>query len=217
MYAKTDLNFLKEFHQILYNQFSLFKIFFINASPNPISNDRVLELLLKNNGCGISDDCHYNVVSLRSVSDYYIYFIYGAAANQANDYFDYIEIMGTKNLVIFMDYFSDLIRKKEVNKDDAIDAELDRLMGRSVYFDAIKKLTDIFTSTITVVPAIGALTSTSAANAYRFAGVFIAADIIGLFGELTENDISYISFEDLKEMMNSIPMNLLLLGAKYRD
>jgi hypothetical protein len=130
-----------------------------------------------------------------------------AKANEVNNYYDYIEFFGTKYLIIFMDYFENFFKPEQPE-----------IIGRSVYFDAIKKIVDVFISTTTsAAELMGSLSTTAASNMYRFAGVFIASLIIDELVGLNEDDVSIIAYNDLKYMITNISPQLLLLGVKYLE
>ena len=202
-----------ELYEVLKNKF----VYDLNESVTNINNDRALKLILQNNGCLFSDNCVYTHKFLDYTSNYGICFIYGAMGNHVNEYFDYIEFYGMKYIVIFMDYFKDFGVKKEPT-DDEVNNTLNELMGNSVYFDAIKKIVDVFIYT-TVNPSLmnSFLSTTSAASNYRYMGIFIAAKIIDEKCGLTENDISIMDYTELKETIDTMSMDLLMIGVRQYD
>lgn len=187
-----------------------------NSSIRSLNNeDAILKLILENNGCAFSDGARYRFKELAYTPNYTLYFIYGAKGNSVNEFYDYIEIYGMKNLIIFMDYFEDL--NKSYNPSNDIDKNLQELMGNSIYFDAIKKIVDVYISTTTnAAELMGSESTTAASNMYRFAGLLIAAKIIDDTIGLTENDVSTIRYEDLRKMLNR-PFEIVLLGIRVND
>lgn len=189
-----------------------------NSQHKNINSDPLLKLILENNGCAFCDNSSFIRWAIDDEGDgatYFVYFIYAAKANGANDFFDYIEFYGSKNLIIFTDYFKDMIK-------DRADPEKDPLefaMGKSVYFDAIKKIVELFLCTSTPMAEINSplLAATSAANNYRFAGTIIAALVINSICGLTEEDVSEMEYGQLMNMITSIKPQFLLNGIRYQN
>ena len=172
-----------------------------------LNDEAVMKLILENNGCAFTDKSIVQLSTLKSTPNYILGFICDAKANEVNNYYDYIEFFGTKYLIIFMDYFENFFK-----------SEQPKIIGRSVYFDAIKKIVDVFISTTTsAAELMGSLSTTAASNMYRFAGVFIASLIIDELVGLNEDDVSMIAYDDLKDMITNISPQLLLLGVKYLE
>ena len=175
--------------------------------------DSVFKLILQNNGCQLSDDPVYHEFTLKPDElNYKIIFMYGAIGNKVNECFDYIEFFGAKTLVIFMDKFLDI--------DSKLETEDEIFMGKSIYINMIRIIADIFIATTTNFAELNSsiLSTTAAGNAYRFAGIFIAAKLVEPFcynGEISENDISIIDPKELNNMLHNIPFELLLSGVKY--
>ena len=202
--GEKDENSLYEFYNAL-------KIFF-NEEPSygfkPIVSDQLLKLILMNNGCSFKPEAEYYTKQI--ITDYYVIIIKYAMGNSINEFFDYIEAYGAKNLVIFMDYFDNYI---DNNFNDPLN-----ILGKSVYFDAFKKLTDVFIETTTSTAEImGSLTNTCAAANYRYAGLFIAASLINDKYGLQEEDQSLIPYNEIMNILNNIDIKLLLLGIKHLE
>lgn len=205
MNAKFDEEPLVDLYKTLREHFR--NNIYHDAELNYNSIDSIIRLILSNNGCGFVND-YVPACEVRIIDDYYIYFIKDAKANDANEFYDYIEFMGSKYLVIFLDYFDNIKTKEYINElsmitEKTIEDTMNELMGNSVYFDAIRKIVDIFISTITT-PAIrtNILAASAAANKYRWAGVIIAADIINEFNPITENDISGLPFDKVLDLIS---------------
>ena len=212
MLAACDENPLLEVYEVLRNAINKDS----KITKYDISNEPILKVILENNGCGFRENCKYSQVFLKNTKDYGIYFLYDAAANKANDFYDYIEFFGMKYLIVFMDYFNDLFSDKK--SEDEIENNLNEWIGNSVYVDAIKKIVDVYISTSTsAAELMGSLSSTAASSSYRFAGIFIAAKIIDELVGLTENDVDTINYKDLRRMLDEIPFQLLLLGIKFKE
>ena len=211
MVGFTNNNPLLELYNVLRSHIG----FQENSTIRKTNDDMIFKLILENNGCGFTDDSIYRFKMLQYTNNYGIYFVYGAKANDVNEFYDYIEFYGMRYLVVFMDYFKDF--GKEYKTIDEIDANLQELMGNSIYFDAIKKIVDVYISTTTsAAELMGSESTTAASNMYRFAGIFIAAKIIDDTVGLTENDVTTIRYQDLREMINK-PIELLLLGIKFNE
>ena len=211
MVASTETMPLFELYEVILAEFKWFKnnkdeVWFPYVGKD-LNDEAVMKLILENNGCAFTDKSTIRIFSMGSVPNYILGFMWDAKANEVNNYYDYIEFFGTKYLIIFMDYFENFFK-----------SEQPKIIGRSVYFDAIKKIVDVFISTTTsAAELMGSLSTTAASNMYRFAGVFIASLIIDELVGLNEDDVSMIAYNDLKDMITNISPQLLLLGVKYLE
>ena len=211
MVASTEKMPLFELYEVILEEFKWFKnnkdeVWFPYIGKD-INDEAVMKLILENNGCAFTDKSFIHLATLKSVPNYVLGFMWDAQGNAVNNYYDYIEFFGTKYLIIFMDYFENFFKPEQPE-----------IIGRSVYFDAIKKIVDVFISTTTsAAELMGSLSTTAASNMYRFAGVFIASLIIDELVGLNEDDASMIAYNDLKDMITNISPQLLLLGVKYLE
>ena len=211
MVASTEKMPLFELYEAILEEFKWFKnnkdeVWFPYVGKD-LNDEAVMKLILENNGCAFKDKSIVHLSTLKSTPNYRVGFMLDAKANEVNNYYDYIEFFGTKYLIIFMDYFENFFK-----------SEQPKIIGRSVYFDAIKKIVDVFISTTTsAAELMGSLSTTAASNMYRFAGVFIASLIIDELVGLNEDDVSMIAYDDLKDMITNISPQLLLLGVKYLE
>ena len=211
MVASTEKMPLFELYEVILEEFKWFKNNKNEAwfpyTGKDINDEAVMKLMLENNGCAFTDKSIIHLSTLESTPNYVLGFMWDAKANLVNNYYDYIEFFGTKYLIIFMDYFENFFKPEQP-----------KIIGRSVYFDAIKKIVDVFISTTTsAAELMGSLSTTAASNMYRFAGVFIASLIIDELVGLNEDDVSMIAYDDLKGMITNISPQLLLLGVKYLE
>lgn len=211
MVASTEKMPLFELYEVILEEFKWFKnnkdeVWFPYVGKD-LNDEAVMKLILGNNGCVFTDKSIIQLSTLKSTPNYVLGFMWDAQGNAVNNYYDYIEFFGTKYLIIFMDYFENFFK-----------SEQPKIIGRSVYFDAIKKIVDVFISTTTsAAELMGSLSTTAASNMYRFAGVFIASLIIDELVGLNEDDVSMIAYNDLKDMITNISPQLLLLGVKYLE
>lgn len=212
MVTSTETMPLFELYEVILSEFKWFKnnkdeAWFPYIGRTMNTDESVMKLILENNGCAFTDKSIIHLSTLKSTPNYVLGFMWDARANEVNNYYDYIEFFGTKYLIIFMDYFENFFK-----------SEQPKILGRSVYFDAIKKIVDVFISTTTsAAELMGSLSTTAASNMYRFAGVFIASLIIDELVGLNEDDVSMIAYNDLKDMITNISPQLLLLGVKYLE
>lgn len=212
MVTSTETMPLFELYEVILSEFKWFKnnkdeAWFPYIGRTMNTDESVMKLILENNGCAFTDKSIIHLSTLKSTPNYVLGFMWDARANEVNNYYDYIEFFGTKYLIIFMDYFENFFK-----------SEQPKILGRSVYFDAIKKIVDVFISTTTsAAELMGSLSTTAASNMYRFAGVFIASLIIDEFVGLNEDDVSMIAYDELKYMITNISPQLLLLGVKYLE
>ena len=103
MVGFTNNNPLLELYNVLRSHIG----FQENSTIRKTSDDMIFKLILENNGCGFTDDSIYRFKMLQYTNNYGIYFVYGAKANDVNEFYDYIEFYGMRYLVVFMDYFKD--------------------------------------------------------------------------------------------------------------
>ena len=202
-----DTNPLYELYEILNNEFQYCKRNCkIQGFPfnNLVQPESLITLMLKNNGCPFDKIFGWRVKELKSYPNYRVVFFYGAMGNAKNEFYDYIEVYGTKYLIIFMDFFAD------------IEAEPTPIVGRSTYFAALMKIVEVFLSTTTsMAEIVGALGTTCAAQNYRFAGLFIAAKILLDLVGLNEDDIELMPYDELMKFLKNISIKVLLMGIKF--
>lgn len=175
--------------------------------------DSIMKLILENNGCSFVNNndnilCYKDLIMNNS---YALYFIIGGTGNDVNQCFDFIEFNGMKYLVIFLDHFADI--KEENTDEDIVIKNIDAFMGKSTYFEKIVKIVQIFIATITTHAIYTpALSTSAAANVYRYAPSIIAgAIILNICGELNENDVSGIDYKSLMNFMKE-PIKATLYG-----
>lgn len=183
----------------------------------PIVNDKLFCLILYHNGCAFSDDAvftryRFGVDKLNSIRDYAILYVYGAKGNEVNEFYDYIEFYGMKYLVIFMDYFKDYHKPRVKQEDDPLEFAI----GKSIYYDAIKKLVEIVLATTVSMAEFNspALAATSAATNYRFAPTIIAALILHNTIGFEPEDVSDINYDNLLGYITSTTPEILLAGVR---
>lgn len=173
--------------------------------------DPVAKAILANNGCGFSDE-PYTKTEFIVNNSYGLYFIIGGIGNKVNGWFDFMEIKGMNYIIIFLDKFKDFLAKPDGKDEIALNASI--FMGKSIYFDMICKITEIFIA-ITTNPAVftNQLATSAAAKNYRFAPAIIASSIIyEICGELNENDISGVDYEFIKDIVVNNKVSLALYG-----
>lgn len=174
--------------------------------------DRLTKNILLNNGCRIpSDNSEQYIVSTDTIipNEYVVYFIKGMIGNNANEYYDFLISNGMKVLVIFLDYF-DIVKNDSINNNDPL-YELKINMGNSVYYDAIKRIVEVFYLTSEPIPS-GLLTTAMATN-QRWNQAIIAIHILNYFKPVDENDVSDIAMEDVKKILNT-DIKLQLYGIR---
>lgn len=179
---------------------------------NCIKIDPLIELMLLNNGCKVPE--HTNVNAYQASYDiipneYKVYFISGMIGNDVNDYYDFLSFNGLKILVIFLDYFHDITYGTYDSRDPMVDLKV--AMGNSVYYDAIKKIVEVFY--LTSEPTPGGLLATTMAATQRWNQAIIAIHILNSFKPIDENDVSDISMEDIKKILDG-NIKLQLYGIR---
>ena len=98
MKAKYDYNPLMRLYEILDNAIydSVYKI---NEDFDDTPDD-VINSILKYNNCAFSDNVNSRTIEI--IDDTYIYLLFGAKGNEFNEVFDYVDIYGSKYIIIFI-------------------------------------------------------------------------------------------------------------------
>lgn len=170
--------------------------------------DDVLKLILLNDGCKVSDSEQYQSMHVIS-NDYRVCFITNMIGNDANEYYDFLIFNGMKILIVFLDYFN-IVKDGDIDKDDPL-YELKTSMGNSVYYDAIKRIVEVFY--LTSEPTPGGLLTTAMVTTQRWNQAIIAIHILNYFKPVDENDVSDIAMEDVKKILNN-DIKLQLYGIR---
>ena len=111
-----------------------------------------------------------------------------------------------------MDYFKEYHKPRATQDEDP----LEFAMGKSVYYDAIKKIVEVFLATTVCMAEFNspALAATSAAFNYRYDPAIIAALVlrstIGFFPE----DVSDIDYNELSDILANTTPELLCIGIR---
>lgn len=174
--------------------------------------DPVLNLILLNNGCKIHDNAHIKVYQTSYdiiPNEYKVYFITGMIGNDANEYYDFLIFNGIKTLVIFIDYFNNISYGTYNSQDPMVDLKI--AMGNSVYYDAIKKIVEVFY--LTSEPMPGGLLTTAMVTTQRWNQAIIAIHILNKFKSIDEDDVSDIPMEDIKKILDG-NIELQLYGIR---
>jgi hypothetical protein len=189
--------------QLLYNYLNTEISDFVDNNYSVIKDngykdiDKIINLILINNGCKMIPN--YNILQKVEPiinSEYNICFITGMLGNDITEYYDFFVFNGTKYLVVFIDYFK---ITEEINYDIADDDpsyKLKMAMGNSVYYDAIKKIVEVFYLTFEPMPS--ALLATTMATAHRWNPSIIAIHILDNFKQVDENDVSDMPLKDIR-------------------
>lgn len=179
--------------------------------------DPLLKNILMNNGCGfIADGQEPTMLQYDLIEDQYVLcFICGGKANSVNEYFDYVYFNGTQYLVVFLDYFMDIMSARSTDEIDIIESTAKDFMGASIYFDAISKITSIFLTTL-LNPAVftSALSTTSAGLLARNLPLIVAANFVyNCLGTLEEEDIyGHMSLQVLTDYLDPKTSKLACYG-----
>lgn len=202
--VKKDL--FKEYIELLLNE-----IYNINNDVDLSEYENCKDntkLILMNNGCKFKDDFKIkNIIN----KDYNIDFatIIGAFGNDINQYYDVINYGGITEIVIFLDYFRGL---KESN---------DPILGKSIYFNAITKLIEIFLlSYYNPITMTGStFNSTAAGNMLRWTPMLIAGYILERLVGLDENDIEGcgINYNYMMDTLNNNSIKEILMGIRAKE
>lgn len=172
--------------------------------------DDVIDSILKYNNCAFSDTV--NSITIEIVNDTYLYLLYGVKGNEFNEVFDYVDIYGSKYIIIFMDYFKNIKREKmsEPTGNYSVEEKLEYMMGNSSEFDAICNIVSFFISLISDVKPNPRSVQEKINST---APVMIASFILNKYKPLEQNDCesSVIPYENIIEMLG-MDLNNILLG-----
>lgn len=206
MICKYEYNILSKFCSELYKNIKEYVLGTYEKTYSKNSNDLIKKILM-NNSCKFSDESYYYTSTIIE-DEYYIEFIIGAIGNDVNKCFDFIEYAGTDHLIIFLDAFDGLVDIPTVK--DEISKIANDFIGKSNYFDTISKITNIFISTTSNKSIFtSTLSTTSAARVYRYAPYIIAGKLIlDITGNLTENDVYGIDYNDLIKYIDNYNLSL---------
>lgn len=171
--------------------------------------DKMLKLILLNNGCKLSENSLQLQRKTIIRDDYMVCYVSGMIGNDVNEYYDFLIFNGMKFLIVFIDYFN-FIKKEDINENDPL-YELKITIGNSIYYDAIKKIVEVFYLTSEPIP--GGLLTTTMATTQRWNQAIIAINIINNFKPVDENDVSDIPMEDIKNILNG-NIKLQLYGIR---
>lgn len=207
MQGKYEENPIYTLYNILLDTFVKFP--HIN---NGYELDPLLKIILLNNGCKISENEPQWQYVYDVTDDYKVYFITGMIGNDANEYYDFLIFNGMKVLVIFKDYFN-FIRDEDINEEDPM-YQLKLTMGNSIYYDALKRIVEVFY--LTSEPMPGGLLKTSMHTTQRWNQSIIAIHILNNFKAVDENDVSDIPMEDVSKILNG-NIKLQLYGIRITD
>lgn len=172
--------------------------------------------ILNNNGCKYNEEAggrpcftEYELIE----GEYYLQFVIDWLGNDVNECFDIYQIDGTCYIVVFLDYFKDMI--KEIPDDDeSVEALAARAIGRSVYYDAICKIVRVFILMVyNPALALQDLAVTAAARCLRYAPSIIAIRILDyyVYNGIRQEDIPDMPIKEAKDYLSS-SLPLMLVG-----
>ena len=218
MYAKYDYNPIYKLYESLEKEITGY---FDNTKRDFLYKkmDPILKAILQNNGCGFIQESENMIPTCKFSTiipdEFYMVYIKGGKANDVNEFWDYVEMMGCRYLIVFLDYFEDIqFDGKEYQNE--IEKNLADAVGNSVYFDAIAKLVDVFISLCNPLAGTQAFAATAYSASCRYAPYIIAGSIVNRFKRITEDDISGIDLSALKGYIDG-DINLILCGIRMLD
>lgn len=91
--------------------------------------------LFEANGCKFSENACYRSVEIANDDYTLVHFVYGATGNSECEAFDYCEYNNGNDLIIFMDYFRDLVKQNP-----------DEILGYSKFLDELVWIAGIIVS-----------------------------------------------------------------------
>lgn len=208
MKGKYDYNPLYVFYDELNTAISEY---INNDFDNYECMDDLAKNILLNNGCAFSNTPITKTVSLLN-NNYILYFVIGGTGNATTSgLYDYMNINGLDYFVIFLNSFNNI---DEIIPDDD---ELKVSIGKSIYFDYICKLVNVYIATTVNQSVFMQLLSTSSiSNNYRYAPYIIASQIIyNINGKLSSDDVSMMRYDKLLDIVQNNKIVLALYGIRY--
>ena len=216
MKAKYDVDPLVRIYNILNEEIKSYLDFVHNPKYGLKYKiiDDIIKLILQSNDCKFSS--YVLAREFKISDDYYLYLVSGAIGNDTNPYYDYIEICGSKYLVVFLDYFKDMKPKPKYN-DGSIESIANSFMGNYNYAEAIKTIVEIYIDTCKEYCKLP--TSTCAEFRYYTAPIYISAKILNNLVGFQEEDTgnSMLSYDQIMKSINSISIEALILGIYKTD
>lgn len=221
MLAVLDKNPLQELYEVLRDSFKWAQQLHTKYKYNVFSDDDRakcsggvmaeegydMQRLLENNGCTFKSDAIFFKRELGMTQNYILIFIYGANGNDQNEYFDFLDYCGMRYMFVFMDYFKNMLF-----------GDPDPVLDNSKYFDALFKIVNIFIQTSVYVNyKSDELIATALASNYRFAPMFITAQILTDTVGYLEHDSEMIEYEAMKKLLSEVGINLLLTGIRTNE
>jgi len=160
--------------------------------------DNILKLILLNNGCKEDPNSNqYQKISDIIVDEYEVRFITGMVGNDATECYDFLIFNGKKVLVIFVDYFNFLTENEPEETDPY---KLKIIIGNSIYYDAIRKIVEVFY--LTTEPMPGGLLTTAMATIQRWNQAIIAIHILNHFKPVDDIDVCDIPINEVNDILN---------------
>lgn len=141
-----------------------------------------------------------------------ISFVFNAKCNNKTMCYDIIHMYGVTNIFIFADYFSGLYENKD---SDAMNLIAKEIMGRSVYYEALKKISYIILDYI--YPFKSDNLSMAGFKYHQRYPLYIAAKVLDNLEPLSISDIDseiIMKPEDLMRDIKSKNINSLILGIE---
>ena len=167
-----------------------------------ISEWKRLRLFLTN-GCKFSDGACYRSVEIPNDDYTLIHFVYGASGNSECEGFDYCEYNNGIDIIIFMDYFRDLVKQNP-----------DEILGYSKYLDEIVRIADLIVCWYKNPMIIDRYPGTAAAMTWKLMPFITAVNTTKDLIPLTDNDMSGVKISDITEWLSKHSLIEVLQGDR---
>lgn len=171
--------------------------------------DDIINAILGNNGCAFNDSVKSSTIEL--MSDTYLYLLYGAKNNEYNEVYEYINVFGSRYIIVFMDYINGSLKHYDNIKSNnmTIEEEAVYMMGNSTAFNSICNIVEFFMRLI-----YGQKPNSGSVQQKQLSIVpsIIAASIVNEINPLQENDCdgSILPYEVIMEYLNQPILNIIL-------
>lgn len=171
--------------------------------------DPLLFKILMSNSCLSSNKHTPKTLSFDVIDDEVkIVFVENMMGNAAKEYMNFVDIFGTKYIIIFIDYFDGIKDVKDNKEDDIKD-----VLGNFNYIDALASIVKFIIKII--IPINGDMSITCCAGIrYYKAPIIIAAKIINdispIDPEIDLPTVMEIPWDELKEIINEDKINIEL-------
>lgn len=153
--------------------------------------------ILIGNGCTVPEkigDESNGAITLKISDTIELYCIEEGIGNEENQFIDVMHVFGTTRIVVFLEYFNDILTEEIPEEDQSMEAIAKRTIGNSNYFTAIQYIVSIVCEILQ--PFRTSNTSFAMCDLFRKAPYLIAGRIINQIKPIDMGlDVSYLPMD----------------------